>query len=165
MSNTFKLIAVSAALATVVSCSRPKAGETATTTADKATAQSTEHAPGEGHACGKHGAGHAHGDGEKHHGAMPDHVKNYHAVLSPIWHGTTARRTTACSKVGELVAAAKLFPAGTANQNEMAGAALQAKTDALQTTCASATVTDADFEVTFTAVHDAFHAAMEAAKP
>jgi hypothetical protein len=119
---------------------------------------------------------HSHGVGEKHdmemehHGVGVAEIDSFHQTLAPIWHAPAGdeRKQHACAAVPTMKeqATAAVGRARTdhakweGNANALVGAV-----DKLGVVCADAAAPATGFDAAFGAVHDAYHALMEAAMP
>jgi hypothetical protein len=114
------------------------------------------------------------GDGGEHgeHGALPPELAAFHDALAPRWHAEpgAARVKDTCAAVADFSTRAAAVKAASAPQGadaaawSDAGAALEKAVADLDATCREGDAAGtAKFDAAFTAVHDAFHHAMEAA--
>lgn len=104
------------------------------------------------------------GEGD-HHEALPADVHAFHETLAPLWHSEAADRQAAtCAKGAELADGAAKIEAAAAPEGVDAAAwtaaakELTAASQALVTDCGAGA---ADFDATFTALHDRFHGLIE----
>jgi hypothetical protein len=109
----------------------------------------------------------AKGGEEKHHGKLSPELDAFHEILAPRWHSEAgpARMKDTCAAIadfrtrGEAVKAAAAPANAAADAWSAAGAKLVSSVATLETTCAG--TDQAAFDTAFSAVHDAFHHAME----
>jgi hypothetical protein len=120
---------------------------------------------------GAEGEHHGEHQGEPaHQHAFEGGVKNFHDVLSPLWHADAGEKRVAdtCAASADLAGKAAAIeaepvPAAANGQDDAwktKAAALTAATKELETMCAG---DRAGFDAAFTKVHDGFHALIEVA--
>jgi hypothetical protein len=114
------------------------------------------------------GGGEEHGNEEEHpmdHSALSPEMTAFHDRLAPLWHSEAPdRRDATCKDAGLLLGLANdiqnaTVPEGAADDWRDRVNALMLAIDHMKEGCQG---DNADFEANFTAVHDGFHALMEA---
>jgi hypothetical protein len=111
-----------------------------------------------------HGIGEHHDMEEEHHGVGVAEIDSFHETLAPVWHAPAGAERTknACASVptmkdqaAAIVGRARADHAGwEGNANALAGAV---------GTMGEACTANVDVDARFSAVHDAYHALLEAA--
>jgi hypothetical protein len=121
-------------------------GETPTTTAPATPLAEEKPAP----------APEEHGE----HGKLSPELDAFHEILAPRWHADPGPQRTKDTRAAAVKSAAMPAGAEAAAWSE-AGARLETSVVALEVECTAGGADQAKFDAAFSAVHDAFHHAME----
>jgi hypothetical protein len=157
--NTNLLCVSLLALAALVACNDKPANSAHDEHDHDGKGHGHEHGDGKGH--DHHGEGHEHGKGHHKH-EMKGAVKDFHDVLSPIYHAEKGpgRADKACGALGSFKekATAVVSEAGEDAGKKSKAEALAKSVEDLDKECAKG---KADVEGSLESLHTAFHAVME----